>query len=224
MTTDQSITLNTRLISNLNRILYISPSEINEATSIANSTWYRITQLPDGISIQQLLLVANGLNIPVSRFFNFGSEDEIGKKSDYVVKEGYIKCYYDEDELQRLVSSDSKATWKHAADTIGMTSTRLKESLLSITRTPVKRFLSVCKVFHVDPFTILIDPNARTENRRCTSSTAIKPEEIEEMQKRIDSLSAKVSDLTEKYLQLLDRQNELEDAIKKSTAPAGSCV
>lgn len=150
--------LNTTLITSLGRVLGRTNAELMEATSISNATWYRIMGHPDEITVQQLFSIANGLCIPVFRFFSIDGINVIGNKEDYIEKP-YQPCYYDSEALQALINTRSIATWLDAAKVLGMTRTNLRNSLLSITRLPVSRFLKACEVFDIEPFFVIVDQN-----------------------------------------------------------------
>lgn len=223
-----TIRLNQRLISTLNRVLMLSPSDMMKASHIASSTWYRIMQDPSTISVQNLLGIANGLHIPVRRFFSSGQTDLIGCRDDYLA-EPYEFCHYDYAALHQIVSTRRDATWKRAADATGLTRDHLRNSLLAVTRTPVTRFLTVCEAFEIDPFTILIDPNPEPKRRRGTAphllssalpgNSASQPEshlsaEIANLHHSISKLSDTVTDLTTKYNDLLKAHEALARSIQ----------
>lgn len=203
-----TVRLNTKLIKSIGDVLYMPAAELIEATTIANSTWYNIMAKPEGISIQQLILIANGLHIPARRFFSTGSTDLVGKRDDYVT-DPYLPCRYDEAALQRLVERRTDATWKKAAEAAGMSWQRLRNSLLAVTRTPVTRFLAVCKAFDVDPFAVLIDDNPPKKQSRTGGSAAKAASETAYLRRRIDELTAIVDDLKGKYESLLLAHEQL---------------
>lgn len=202
--------LNTKLISSLSTVLYIPSSELIKATGISTTTWYHIMQVPALITIQQLLGIANGLHIPVRRFFTFGSTDIIGRRDDYIT-DNYMKCFYDAAVLQSIVDNRRDATWQKAAAATGMAYTNLRKSLLAIRRTPVTRFLTVCEAFNIDPFSVLIDPNNEAGEKRQTSTQQRRSmqKDIEALHRKFDELSNTVSDLQEKYVNLLRAHNQL---------------
>lgn len=210
--------LNTKLISSLNSVLFIPAAEIIVRTGIAGSTWYRIVQTPVIISIQQLLAIANGLSIPVRRFFSFGRADVIGKRDDYV-SDPYTPCYYDDAALQKLVDERPDATWKKAAKAAGMSYSRLRNSLLGETRTPVTRFITVCEAFEVDPFTILKDPNPEPKTRAGRNAAPAQEgtdafrAEVNGLREDIRSLSGTVEELAAKYESLLEAYETLAHRI-----------
>lgn len=211
------IRLNTRLVTSLGDVLFVSAADMISATGIANSTWYNMMQKPEGITIQQLLAIANGLHVPVRRFFSAGRTDVIGRREDYIA-EPYKECRYDDDALREFVSTRQSATWKKAAEAAGMSYQRLKDSLTAVTRTPVARFLTVCAAFGIDPFTVLIDPNpAASERRKNTlrkSEAELFRAEINTMRGRIEKLSRTVEDLTAKYEALLKAHEQLAKRVQ----------
>ena len=159
------IRINTALLSALGRVLGMNNADLMEATGIRNATWYRIMGHPDEITVQQLISIANGLCVPVRRFFSFGDTDMVGSKDDYVLNQ-YQSCYYDGDAILNLVNTSSVATWMDVAKELGMTRANLRHSLLLDTRLPVARFLSTCEYLGLDPFLVIVDPNPRLVNRR----------------------------------------------------------
>ena len=203
-----SVRLNIKLITTLDSVLFISSNRLMTASTIAKPTWYRIMKEPGNITIQQLLLIANNLHIPVKKFFSTGKADIIGKREDYIT-EDYKQCYYDSEKLHDIVSNNNDVTWKMAAETTGITWQNLRNSLLAERRTPVGRFISVCETFKIDPFTILVDPNK--ENRHKAVSAA----EMTTLRRKMAEMSVAVGDLTEKYKSLLERQSRLEEMLEK---------
>lgn len=200
-----NIRLNIQLVTSLGAVLFMPAADVISATGIANSTWYDIMKKPEGITVQQLLAIANGLHVPVRRFFSTGRADIIGRREDYV-EDPYAECRYDEEALREFVTSRPAATWKGAADAVGMSYQRLRDSLLAVTRTPVVRFVEVCRFYGIDPFTILVDPNPPAGERR---KKPIRRGEAEAMRVRIEELSRKVDDLTAKYEALLKAHEQL---------------
>ena len=213
-----SIRLNVRLLTNLGDVLLTPVSDIVAATAIANSTWYNIMQHPDGITVQQLLSIANGLHIPVRRFFSSGHSDSVGRREDYIA-DPYLSCHYDEASLRSFVNSRQSATWKKAAEATGMTYSRLRNSLLGFTRTPVTRFLVVCDVFKIDPFTILIDqnPEKRRNGKKAAAPGGWADDlrtEINTLREDVNRLQETVGDLEEKYSRILKAHESLLNRIQ----------
>lgn len=157
--------LNTALLSALGRVLAMTNAELMEATGISNATWYRIMAHPKEITVQQLISIANGLCVPVRRFFSYDGIDMVGSKDDYVANP-YKPCYYDGDAMLHLINTSSVATWMDVAKVLGMTRTNLRHSLLLDTRLPVARFLSTCEFLDIDPFLVIVDTNPLYENNQ----------------------------------------------------------
>lgn len=201
--------LNCKLIVSLADALYVSPSVIMSASGIANSTWYRIMQQPNLLTIQQLLGIANGMHIPVKRFFYTGHMLMVGHRDDYIT-EPYTPCHYDANALQEFVTTTDSATWYQAAKTIGVTRDNLRHSLLGERRTPVIRFLEVCNVFGVNPFSFLVDPNSEAEIGSSRHNKTAAPSEIKALREDVSKLSDTVSDLMQKYSDLQRQLDELQ--------------
>ena len=166
------IRLNTALLSALGRVLGMTNADLMEATGIRSATWYRIMGHPDEITVQQLISIANGLCVPVRRFFSFGDTDMVGSKDDYVAN-SYKPCSYDGDAMLNLINTSSVATWMDVAKVLGMTRTNLRHSLLLDTRLPVARFLATCEYLGVDPFLVIVDPNPLYDNNQEESNNDI---------------------------------------------------
>ncbi len=212
--------LNTKLITTLGSIIFMPSRDIIAATDIATSTWYTLMQKPADISIQQLLAIANGLHIPVRRMFSFGHTDICGRRDDYI-SDPYLPCSYDAGTLQNIVSTRTDATWKLASQKTGMTPSRLRNSLLGATRTPVMRFLTVCETFEIDPFSILIDPNPDPKkNKRTTESPNIATNnadlraDIDNLNKKMENLNDIIANLNTKYEALLAKHELLEKRVR----------
>lgn len=205
----ETVRLNEKLISSLGNVIFMATAEMIATTAIPNSTFYRIMQTPAAISIQQLLAIANALHIPVRRFFSTDMVDYVGKREDYIT-DPYEPCYYDEAALQELVESSRDITWQKAAKATGINYTNLRKSLLAATRTPVTRFLTVCDVFDIDPFSILVDPNSGIRTRRKDGrQEGGEPAELAELKENIRKLSCKVEDLMAKYENLFEAHKTL---------------
>lgn len=159
-----TLQLNTTLITSLGHVLGKTNAELMEATGVSNATWYRVMGHPDEITVQQLISIANGLCIPVFRFFSIDGVNVIGNKEDYI-ENPYKPCYYDAEALQALVNIRSAATWQDVANSLGITRTNLRNSLLSYTRLPVARFLAACNAFDIEPFFVIVDPNPQYIDR-----------------------------------------------------------
>ena len=112
-----TIRLNTKLIRSLSDVLFMTAADIMKATGIKQTTWYAVKKKPEDITVQQLLAIANGLHIPVRRFFSSEGAILIGKRDDYIM-ESYTECSYDADALQELVSNHADMTWKKAAENL----------------------------------------------------------------------------------------------------------
>lgn len=150
--------LNTNLFPSLGRVLDMSNTELMKATGIKNATWYRIMGHPDEITVQQLIAIANRLCIPVRRFFLFDNANMVGSKDDYI-ENPYKPCHYDTKNLLHLINTRAVATLQDVADTLGITRSNLRNSLVLATRLPLERFLTACEYFGIDPFCVIIDPN-----------------------------------------------------------------
>ena len=154
----RSLRLNTTLITSLGRVLGMTNTELMEATGIMNATWYRIMGHPDQITVQQLITIANKLCIPVRRFFLYDDANMVGSKDDYM-ENPYKPCHYHTKNLLHLIDTRAVATWQDVADTLGITRSNLRNSLVLATRLPLERFLKACEYFGIDPFCVIIDPN-----------------------------------------------------------------
>ena len=203
-----SVKLNQELICTLNSVLGISPELIWTSANITRGTWYNIMRKPGDISIEQLLGISNGQKIPVRRFFYTTHEHVVGKKDDYIV-EPYMECSYNASVLHEIINTHSDATWQKAAKVVDLSPSRLRNSLLAITRTPVSRFLIVCETFGIDPFTILIDPNPEYRNTGKRSKSAFLAE-INALRQQVASLNANTSDLNSKYADLAGKYDGLQ--------------
>lgn len=204
--------LNEELIRNLSDVLFIPTSEAIASTVGNRSTWYRIMQRPSIITVQQLLAIANGLHVPVRRFFYADKTKVIGRRDEYVA-EPYLPCSYDARSLQSLVASRPGVTWNQASTATGVTRDNLRNSLLAVRRLPVTRFLTSCEALGIDPFEVLIDPNpepkARTRRGGTTDGEAAVRAEIATLRSEVSDLSSAVADLTAKYCTLLAEHEKL---------------
>lgn len=210
--------LNTRLLNTLPSVLNMQTVDIRKASGIARSTWYDILSKQDTFTVQHLLSIANGLHIPVRRFFSTGQTDVVGRRDDYVT-EPYADCYYLGESLREAINDRQDATWRRAGEIAGMTYQHVQRSLSSETRTPVVRFLAVCEAFGIDPFTILVDPNPepvpgrkRKDHRKDPRKDPALLAEIDSLRESVGRLSGTVEDVTRKYGDLLAKYDRLLSA------------
>lgn len=214
-----TVRLNTQFLRSICAVLRMSAAELISISGIPCTTWYAMIGKVEGITIQQLLAIANAAHVPVRRFFSYDKTDVVGRREDYVVDEKLYKpCHYDGQLLQQMVSTNPDTTWKKAADATGMNYQRLKDSLLAVRRTPVARFLTVCQAFGIDPFTILIDPNPEPKRTRrspnpVSSGLSASPDEIASLRSDIASLHAEILDLRNKYEALLSDHRRLASRV-----------
>ena len=190
----EKIRLNTKLISSLESVLYMSKVKMGQMSSIPCVTWYRIMNTPDAITIQKLLAIANGLHIPIRRFFLFGEIDEIGRREDYIV-DNYQPCHYDANALKSVVDNRTDITWKKAARVTGISYQNLQRSLLAETRLPVTRLLTVCEAFEINPFEVIIDPNPPYADQRKNENTIATSGEYENIREGIVSMKREIAKL-----------------------------
>lgn len=220
----KKIFLNSNLIKTLSSVLSRPAFELRAATSIKPTTWHSIMKYPDAITVQQLLAIANGLCIPVSRFFSTHDTTYIGSREEYVTFH-YKECYYDSEKMRSIINSIPDSDFQKVITADGTSRQRLRDSLFAITRTPLKRFLTACENFDIDPFTVLIDPNHEMEynnkqkiitqnipEQKASNTAYTLHEDIATLHKQIIQLNCLIADLTLKYEQLLNRQARLENS------------
>ena len=196
----------------MSSVLDIPVGELIKASEATASTWYYAQGKPETITIQFILSLCNNLHIPVRRFFSFGNADVIGRREDYIT-DPYLPCHYDGKTLRTTVGTRSDATWQKAAKATKMSASRLRNSLIGATRTPVVRFLTVCKVFDINPFTILIDPNPEPPT---PISSPARNDEIAALQQEMQELHAEMRDLRAKYEALLADHERLSMRVSMS--------
>lgn len=207
--------LNTHLLSTLPRVMRMTNNEVSDASGISIACWYRLLKAPEKITVQQLLGLANGLLVPVSRFFSPGRGDITDRREDYVMKTGYQNCYYDSDAVRRRIGEGTATSWREAADAVGMHWTNVSASLLAVSRTPVTRLLALCETFGFDPFDFLVDPNRDPGRRHGTAADGRRFDELTEevagLRRDVKALAETVAGLTKKYEDLLEAHRILLD-------------
>ena len=147
----------------------------------------------------------------------------IGNKEDYI-ENPYKSCYYDAEALQALINSRSAATWQEVANSLGITRTNLRNSLLSYTRLPVARFLAACDAFGIEPFFVIVDPNPQYINRggEKVETTALGLTNLQEFDTmRTDFVSMR-SELTELKDELESARREIAEMSEKLDLILGS--
>lgn len=197
------IRLNVHLLSTLPRVVRMTHNEVAKASGISIACWYRLVKDPNKITVQQLLGLANGLHIPVSRFFSSGKTDIIGVREDYIMTANYQNCYYDSDAIRQRIGKGTATSWNDAASAVGMHWTNVSSSLLAVSRTPMARLISLCETFGFGLFDFLVDPNKETQKGVTRDART----EIEGLREEIRALAATVSNLAEKY-ERLEKENE----------------
>lgn len=152
--------LNENLFKNLAVALRMTYKEISSQSNISMTTLYRIIETPAKISVQQLIDLANGLHVPVSRFFSKDNKETVGGREDYISFNHYKLCFYDKSAMQKIIDSDTISSCRDIASVVGMHPNRVKESLLAEHRLPVTRLLNFCDSINIDFFNFVIDPNS----------------------------------------------------------------
>lgn len=150
--------LNENLFKNLACALRMTYKEISSQSNISMTTLYRIIETPSKISVQQLIDLANGLCVPVSRFFSKDSKEPVGGREDYIEFNHYKFCFYDKDAMQKVIDSSIVSSYRDIASIVGLHPNRVKESLLAEHRLPVTRLLNLCDNLKIDFFNFVIDP------------------------------------------------------------------
>jgi len=209
--------LNIHLLSTLPRVLRMTHNEVADASGISIACWYRIIKAPDRITVQQLLGLANGLYVPVTRFFSFGRTDVVGVREDYVMHTNYRRCYYDSDAVQRRIGEGTATSWRKAAEAVGMHWTNVSSSLLAESRTPVTRLLVLCEAFDFNLFEFIVDPNRDQKPARHGADGADSElrKEISDLRRQVSELQSTIDGLVRKHEDLLERYNTLEASIRE---------
>lgn len=202
--------LNENLLKELPHVLYMTHGAISKQSNIAIATWYRIVQTPSKISVQQLLDLANGLQVPVSRFISMDDKNIVSQHKDYIVYSGYKKCYYDRDAIQKVISSGMISSYRDAAPFVGLHPNRVKESLLAIHRLPVVRLLKFCTSFTLNVFDFIVDPNFPNAN-------------IKE-QKEITAQSSEYAAILHDIATLLREQAIFREDVRRDIAELGKKI
>ena len=158
--------LNEDLFKNLAGALRMTYKEISTQSGISITTLYRIIETPLKISVQQLIDLANGLSVPVSRFFSQDSKDAVGEREDYIKLYDFRFCFYDKNAVQKVMESDTVSSYRDIASIVGLHPNRVKESLLAEHRLPVTRLLNFCDSLKIDFFSIVVDPNSISANAK----------------------------------------------------------
>lgn len=206
------VRLNEELIKRLDDVFGRTWARLSEDIDVPRSTLYRIKDRPSGIDMQQLLAIANGLKIPVRKFFYTGNLHTVNKREDYVA-DPYLPCRYEHETLRNIVESRRDITWVKAYEVIGITKDNLKNSLLS-EEAPVVRFLDFCDAFGIAPFDVLIDPNPRQKKTRRTADSPTLLSEVADLRRQMTDLVANYRDIAGRYDNLLLKYSDLLDAHK----------
>lgn len=158
--------LNENLFKDLAGALRMTYKEISSQSNISMTTLYRIIETPSKISVQQLIDLANGLRVPISRFFSKDSKEAVGEREDYINFNRYKLCFYDKSAMQKVIESSTVSSYREIASVVGLHPNRVKESLLAEHRLPVMRLLTFCDGLKLDFFNFVVDPNTISANAR----------------------------------------------------------
>lgn len=158
--------LNESLFKSLARVLRMTYKDISSQSNISVTTLYRLIETPAKISVQQLIDLANGLRVPVSRFFSKDCKEAIGEREDYINFNHYKFCFYDKSAMQKVIDSDTFSSYRDIASVVGLHPNRVKESLLAEHRLPVTRLLNFCVDLKLDFFNFVVDPNSISVNAK----------------------------------------------------------
>lgn len=215
---ERRVKLNEELIKSLDSVLDKNWARLRRETGISRSTFYRQKDNPTGINMEQLLAIANGLKIPVSRFFYTGNTYTVGKKEDYVI-DPYLPCRYDYEPLHVIIKNRRDVTWVKGYEYTNITEDNLKNSLAK-NDVPVNRLLDFCNGFGIDPFVAIIDPNPKEKPKRKKADDTMiagitaMGEEIAKLNASVVNLTVKYQDVADKYDDMLKRYDILLDAHK----------
>lgn len=158
--------LNENLFKSLARVLRMTYKEISSQSNIAMTTLHRIIETPSKISVQQLIDLANGLCVPVSRFISKDRMEPLGEREDYIKFSHYKLCFYDKDAMQKAIDSSIVSSYRDIASVVGLHPNRVKESLLAEHRLPVTRLLKFCDALKMDYSFFIVDPNSQSTNAK----------------------------------------------------------
>ena len=180
--------LNVDLFKDLAGALRMTYKEISSQSNISMTTLYRIIETPSKISVQQLIDLANGLRVPVSRFFSKDSKEAVGEREDYINFNHYKLCFYDKSAMQKVIDSNTVSSYREIASVVGLHPNRVKESLLAEHRLPVTRLLTFCDGLKLDFFNFVIDPNAISANARKQRNDLVNASEYSAILHDIESM------------------------------------
>lgn len=80
----KTVRLNNTLIASLGSIMRVTDAEICKAAGFSITTWYRLKDHPEKMSIQYLLGIANDLQIPIRHFFTTEKTDKVMTREEYL--------------------------------------------------------------------------------------------------------------------------------------------
>lgn len=209
------VTLNENLFKELAGALRMTYKEISSQSNISMTTLYRIIETPSKISVQQLIDLANGLRVPVSRFFSKDSMEPVGEREDYINFNHYKLCFYDKGAMKKVINSSIVSSYREIASVLGLHPNRVKESLLAEHRLPVTRLLKFCDALKMDYSFFIVDPNSKNTNAKeqknaviTTSEYATILNEIVTLRREIEVFRAEFTNVR-RYLAHLDKKIDL---------------
>lgn len=213
----QYVTINVRLIRTLTKVIRMTNEEISAAAGIPIATWYRIAKKPENISIQQLLALANGLHIPVSRFLSDKGRDYIGLREDYIMSvRDYRQCSYDGDALRAQIGRQTDTTRQDAAKVMDLHYSHVSSAILGEQRLKVANILTLCAAFRLEVSDYIIDPNAATVAQKQKPSRRSQgtdtTDELKTIREELRRLSEDNAQLRKDNDQLREDYNRLRDA------------
>lgn len=211
--------LNENLFKNLASTLRMTYKEISSQSNISMTTLYRIIETPSKISVQQLIDLANGLSVPVSRFFSKDSKETVGEREEYINLNHYKFCFYDKSAMQKVIDSDTFSSYRDIASVVGLHPNRVKESLLAEHRLPVTRLLNFCDNLKIDFFYIVVDPNYISSHAMEQKNTTTTTSEYAAILRDIAIMQREMASFK---ILLEDTKRDIDELNRKLDAVAGT--
>lgn len=220
---------NMLLFSRISKVLDISEAEIARRCGMTQQALNRYTSADIMLSVQKLLIICNALRMPTYYFVSEDNHHIVPNRETATIQPDHWRPITWDRQAVELTFGDREGQiyWKDVAEAMGVTSQKPHDRFLLRKRFPINDFLQTCNKLNLSPFQFLIDLNLDTPAKRKSGSTVTGgsaagkavlpppyPADIAALCRKIDTLSATVADLTQKYQSLLRAHEALAHRVQ----------
>lgn len=214
---------NMLLFSRISKVLDVSEAEIARRSGMTQQALNRYTSADIVLSVQKLLKICNAMRMPAYYFVSEDNHHIVPSRETATIPLDHWHPITWDMQAVELTFGDREGQifWKDVAEAMGVSSQKPHDRFLLRKRFPIDDFLQTCNNLNLSPFLFLVDPNRDTQDKRKRDSslpvgsaarktTLPHPAaDIAALCRKIDTLSATVANLTQKYQSLLHAHEAL---------------